>query len=321
MAALAMGLAALMVAPVVLADGGKTTYSGRAIGVSVHTAVLDAKFADTGELPPEGGVIYATVVTVNTDLAQAEVLMSVTMGFDQVAQSEVATADVVLLPGSTNQISADFVRARSTATCDGVSGDSDVVALKLGGQDVVVSGHPNQEVSVPGVLTLVINEQIDSSHDGTSAITVNALHLTLLGGNEVIVSSAHSDIRCGQETPRVKDFVTGGGFIEVPNGKANFGFVAGFKPGQSTMSGQLNYLDRVASIHLKATGITGYDGTGNSRTFSGDATVNGESGYTFSVTVADLGEPGKGSDTFSIRVSNGYRAEGRLGGGNIQLHA
>ena len=220
----------------------------------------------------------------------------------------------------TNEITAAFVRAHSVATCTGVSGESELVELRVGGQPIVVSSAPNQVIGVAGVFRLVINEQIDSSHDRTAAITVNALHLTLVTGDEVIVSSAHSDITCGQGAPVPKDFVTGGGFIETPDGKGNFGLVAGFKPGQPSLSGALNYLDHGAGIHVKASTVTGYRGEDRTRTFSGDATVNGESGFTYTVTVADFAEPGKGIDTFEIWVSTGYHASGRLAGGNIQLH-
>jgi hypothetical protein len=318
-------LAAILLSPYAIipanASGiSHTTYSGRAIGVSIHTAILDIKFADTGELPPQGGEIDATVLKVEHALVQAQVLLAVTMGFDKKAESEAATADVVLLPGTANQITAEFVRANSRATCDGASGGSEIASLKLGGQQIDVSGGPNQTVSVPGVFVLIINEQINSSNDKTKEITVNALHLKLATGEEVLLSSAHSDITCGENLNVPKDFVTGGGFINVNNGKADFGFVAGFKPGQSTVSGQLNYIDHAVGIHVKSLSIASYDGEGKTRMFSGEAMINGISGYTFVVTVTDNGEPGRGRDTFGIRLSNGYAASEVLAGGNIQLH-
>ncbi len=322
--ALVVSLAVSLLVPytIIPAFADATTFSGRAIGVSVDTAIVDLKLADTGELPPEGGVIDATVLTVNHELVQADVLLSVTTGFDSKAESEAATAEVILLPGTPNQITADFVRANSKATCGGISGDSEIVNLRLAGQQIEVSPGPNQTVSIPGVLTLIINEQIDSSNDKTNEIKVNALHLRLATGEEVIVSSARSDITCGEERKVPKDFVTGGGFINVDGGKANFGFVAGFKPNQDAISGQLNYIDHGARIHVKSIGITSYDGDvkTSTRTFSGQATINGESGFTFTVTVTDNGEPGRGADTFSIEISNGYTASGVLAGGNIQLH-
>ena len=315
-------IAVLLVMPIAVADGTRTTFSGRAFGVFVHTAFLNLKFADTGDLPAEGGEIDATVLTVNTDVARADVLLSITMGFDHRAQSDAAVADVTLLPGSPNQITAVFVSAKSVATCNGVSGSSELVNLMVGTTAIVVGTAPNQEVNVPGVLRLVINEQIDTSNGRTSSITVNALHLTLFTGDEVIVSSAHSDITCGSSgNPVPKDFMTGGGFIEVNGGKANFGFVAGLKPGKTTIGGQLNYLDHASGLKVKAETITAYDGTGSTtRRFSGDATVNGAAGYTFTVIASDVAEPGRGADTFSISLSNGYRASGTLAGGNIQLH-
>lgn len=300
----------------------QTTFSGRAIGVSIDTAIVDLKLADTGELPPEGGEIDATVLTISQDnLVEANVVLSVTMGFDSKAESEAATAQVVLLSGSANEITAEFVRANSVATCDGASGSSEIVNLRLAGQQIAVSGEPNQTVSVPGILTLVINEQIDSSTDETNEITVNALHLILATGEEVIVSSASSDITCKEDRVVPKDFVTGGGFINVDGGKANFGFVAGFKPHQDTVSGQFNYIDHMAGIHVKSVSITSYAGTGNTRTFSGEAKINGELGFTFTVIVTDNGEPGRNSDIFSIEISNGYNASGVLAGGNVQLHS
>ena len=305
-----------------------TTFSGRAFAVSVTTPLTGTvTLADTGQLSPQGGEKDATVLTVQTQQAQAEVLLSVTMGFGQHAESRAAVADVTLLPGDPNQIKADFLEAHSLATCTGVSGDSDIANLQVAGQQIIVSGQPNQTVSVPGVLTLVINEQTTSSSGGTNSITVNALHLTgvgLLNGIEVIVSSAHSDITCGVTPPPVsKDFMTGGGFIIVNGAHANFGFVAGFKPGQSIVSGQLNYIDHSSGNHVKSTSVTSYSGSEACRTFSGPGTVDGQS-VDFTVNACDNGQPGRGSDTFGIRLSNGYSASESasevLAGGNIQLH-
>src|SRR2546425_1152105 len=191
---LGMGLAiAILIAmPVAFADGTRTTYSGRAFGASVHVGPLDAKFADTCDLPAEGGEIDATTVTVHTDPAQAEVLLSVTMGFDEEAESEAATASVTLLPGSANEITAAFVRAHSVATCTGVFGESELVDLRLGGQPIVVSSAPNQVIGVAGGFTPLVNEQNGSSHHPTAAVTVNALPLAPLPGDEGVVFKSHN---------------------------------------------------------------------------------------------------------------------------------
>jgi hypothetical protein len=297
-----------------------TTFSGRAFAVSITIPPSQpVTFADTGQLPPQGGELDATVLSIQTDQAQAEVLLSVTMGFDQHAESQAAVADVTLLSGTPNQVSADFLEAHSLATCTGASGESNIANLKLAGQQIVVSGQPNQTVSVQGVLTLVINEQTTSSSGGTESITVNALDLTLFNGIQVIVSSAHSDINCGVSLSTPKDFMTGGGYITVNGGRDNFGFVAGLKPGQTTISGQLNYIDHSSGDHVKSIGMTSYSGSGVCRTFSGPGTANGQS-VTFTVNACDNAQPGIGSDTFGIQLSNNYCASGVLDGGNIKLH-
>lgn len=327
-----LGLALLAVGPEALACDGATCppdaqYSGRAIGVFAHftSGVPDLRVADTGDLPPEGGFIDATFASVSTPVVAATVFLSVTMGFDGVARSEVAAADVVLLPGSVFEIRADFARTHTRATCDGVWGNSEVVDLTVGGAGVPVTGAPNQVVSVPGAFTLVINEQESSSSNGCNSITVTALHLWVVPtGTEVVVSQAHSDITCvdgdgNPPEPQAKDFVTGGGFIWVGEEKGNFGFVAGYKPGRDDRSGNLNYIDHNDGMHVKATSVDTYGGSGNSRTFTGDATIDGVPGYTYTCYVEDYEEPGR-EDYFRLTLSTGYNAEGYLGGGNIQLH-
>src|SRR5712692_3437354 len=131
-----------------------TTFSGEAIGLSVTVATplipTTVKIADTGPLPPQGGERDATVLTVDAQSARADVLLSVTMGFDQTARSEASVADVTLLPGTLNQVTASFLRSQAVATCSGVSGSSELVKLKVAGKKITVSGQPDQQVSVPG---------------------------------------------------------------------------------------------------------------------------------------------------------------------------
>jgi len=128
-------------------------------------------------------------------------------------------------------------------------------------------------------------------------------------------SSATSTIQSPQ------DFVTGGGWIPVSGDKGSFGFVAGYKDHNTSPSGNLEYNDHGTGMQVKATDVLSYGGSGTTRTFSGDAEINGQAGFTYTVTVQDNAEPGAGQDTFSIQLSNGYSASGILGGGNIQIHA
>jgi hypothetical protein len=63
--------------------------------------------------------------------------------------------------------------------------------------------------------------------------------------------------------------------------------------------------------------ITDVSGSGDTVTLRG--TLKGRSGGSFTAVVTDRGEPGR-KDSFSLTTSTGLRAEGRLSGGNIQVH-
>jgi hypothetical protein len=118
------------------------------------------------------------------------------------------------------------------------------------------------------------------------------------------------------------DKVTGGGYIKVGRGNANFGVGAGIRNG--TPRGHLTYIDQTTGMKVKGTAVTAYiDIDAKTRRIGGTAKVNGESGFTYQVDVADNGEPGR-NDSFAIRISDAsgfsYGASGKLAGGNIQLH-
>src|SRR5262245_733256 len=124
---------------------------------------------------------------------------------------------------------------------------------------------------------------------------------------------------CGIAAAQATDSVTGGGFINptASGGNGSFGFVA---RNPTAPEGQVNYVDHGIGMHVHSTSITSYTIVdANTRQITGTCTINGVPGFTFVVTVADNGEPGR-LDTFGITLSNGYIANDRLAGGNIQLH-
>ena len=139
------------------------------------------------------------------------------------------------------------------------------------------------------------------------------------------------------------DFVTGGGFIvgssgppvsSLPAGaRANFGVGGGVKNG--AFWGHLEYNDHSTNppMQVHGTGVTGYfqgPNGPNDRIITGTARVNGVDGFTYSVEVNDIMEPGRGADQFTIELFNPaatdvYHAGFEYGdreiqGGNIQLH-
>ena len=59
---------------------------------------------------------------------------------------------------------------------------------------------------------------------------------------------------------------------------------------------------------------------GTQASIFGKATIDGSGSFDYQIDVQDLGEPGS-SDTYRIRLSNGYDSgEQVLGGGNVQIH-
>jgi hypothetical protein len=90
-------------------------------------------------------------------------LTSSSLGLGQQAESQAATGDLVLLPGTPAEVNSDFAMSSAVATCDGAFGDAEIGNLVAGGQTISVTGDPNQEFSIPGVLDLVINEQTSPS--------------------------------------------------------------------------------------------------------------------------------------------------------------
>jgi hypothetical protein len=132
----------------------------------------------------------------------------------------------------------------------------------------------------------------------------------------------HFTRQIGGPTGLLRPIVTGGGFIGSSASEKNFGFnVQGDLAGP--WSGHVNYLDKIADLHLKADTFTSVLVQGNRVTFSGRGSVQtaaGTSQVTFTIVATDNGEPGTGNDTFSITLSTGYSASGTLGGGNIKQH-
>ncbi len=183
----------------------QTTYGGRAYGIFVDVptmGVTNVLVSDTGQLPAAGGQLTSEVLNAVVTgppilfipIANADVLTDTTQGGSNQAQSVALATGVVLLADHAARITASVVRAQSNAACVWTVGSSTVLNLTFGGSAVTVTGAPNQVVTIPGVATLTINEQISSTDSNTASMTVNALHLRLITGDEIIVSHAESSV-------------------------------------------------------------------------------------------------------------------------------
>jgi hypothetical protein len=278
---------------------------------------------EAGPLPSTGGADEKSLIEANVPgVLTAEVLHASTVAQGNRSTSEASVAEVSVTAGG-NSVSAGFLMARAEAKCTGgtasVSGSSEIARLVINDQTIVVSGAPNQTITLPNG-RVIINEQQSGSGD----ITVNALHVIVDGIADVVIASAHADITCPTTPPpppaTCADFITGGGWIDTPSGaRANFAVAGGVKSG--AFWGHLNYIDHGPNgPKVKGTGVTGYtviDAT--TRRIDGTAEIDGQPGFTYRVDVADEGEPGR-DDRFDLHLSNGYAATGQLPGGNLQLH-
>jgi len=318
-------LLSLLSWPAQSASANDTAFSGEATVVQATVLGLSPiVLSDTGALDSTGGAKEASLLNASVPgLLTAEVLHASTVGQGQRSSSEASVLDVTLTVGG-NTISAGLLRARATAECHNgtasVSGSSEIVDLVVNGQAVVVSGQPNQTISLP-VGRVIINEQQSSVSGNTGDITVNALHVVVPEIADVVISSAHADITCGGKSvcSAGTDFVTGGGWITTPSdAKGTFGVAGGMKNG--ALWGHLTYIDHGTGLKVKGTGVTAYTVlTETMRAIDGTAEIDGQAG-TYRVWVDDKGEPGR-NDTFKITLSNGYSAGTvYLQGGNIQLH-
>jgi hypothetical protein len=184
---------------------------------------------------------------------------------------------------------------------------------------VTVTGAANQVVSLPDG-ELVINERNTTLSGDTGSITINAMHLTVTDGTDLLVASSRAGVTSGSAScSSGRQPTSGGGWIIAPTtGKGTFGL-----SGRATNTGYTGHV--VYTDHGTGTKVHGpvtfYQELGNGALLQGPATVNGSPSGNFTVQVQDNGEPGT-TDTFSISTDGAppQQAGGTLQGGNIQFH-
>lgn len=188
--------AILAFGPVASVAQATTTFSGEAVALRASAVGISLALADTGALHSSGGNLKTSLASVNVlGLASSDTLSSSSSGSGSTSQSQSTVESLSLLGGL---IAADLVKSNSSATCSGTtastSGNAELVGLTAAGQSIVVS-NPNLAISLPGGISLVVNEQTSSSGGNSGSITVNALHVT--GPSiDIVVASARSGITC-----------------------------------------------------------------------------------------------------------------------------
>jgi len=176
-------------------------YQGRAFGASSNLpAARGAPLCDTGELPAAGGAISSSLPGGWSDpFVRARVMVSLARGAGPRAESFATLSSVTVLPGHPAEVHADMVRAQCEVGCSRARGSVVIVGLAFGGVPIPVTGEAGQMVVLPGIGRLVINEQQVTSD--RKAIIVNAVHLFLPDGEEVILSSARCGLDCATAVP------------------------------------------------------------------------------------------------------------------------
>ncbi|HLJ86694.1 MAG TPA: choice-of-anchor P family protein [Candidatus Angelobacter sp.] len=293
------------------------TFSGQATAVNADVLGVVTTIGDTGPLPPAGGTLSDSLATISVPgLLTAGTAFSSAIGAANQSQS---TSSIAALDLSVTTllhiITAGAIQTTATALCTNgtpsVSGNTSIAALTLLGAPVIVTGAPNQTITLPlGLGSLVINEQISTAN----SITVNALHLTITAIADIIISHSEADINCGGTPPPpgcTGDAMTGTGGIPgtVSGKKSDYGFFAGILNGNPF--GNFAYDDLGTGLKVRSSAITAYtvDSISN-RTFSGPATVNGVTGFTFVVIAGDV-DPTTNPhlvDTLDLTVKNGAGA-------------
>ena len=172
------------------------TVSGQA--KAVQTSVVDplggtttTVLADTGPLIGPADARHASDQTGSvTSVLGANTLHAAAISWPDLVRSEASVAALSVTIAGT-AVGADFVMARASAV-RGLAGTAmvNVDGLVINGSSVVVSGDPNQTVTIPGG-QVVINEQ----PPGSMGTVVNALHIALTGVADVIVASATARVQ------------------------------------------------------------------------------------------------------------------------------
>jgi hypothetical protein len=162
------------------------TGSGSAFGVQVRSLLVNVGPTPTVSQSGPGsqtatlasvsvlGLVSANGLTVSTQVGP---------GVTVASSADLAHLNLVL-----GAVVVDTIHATCTANAGGASGSTTIAKLVVAGQTLTnISPAPNMRIAVPGVGQLVLNEQTQPT---STSITVNALHLSVTGGTEIIVSQA-----------------------------------------------------------------------------------------------------------------------------------
>ena len=211
------GAIAAVVASIALAGAVPASAApgdGSAYGVNVNVTLLGQPAVKLGPLAASNtnGPTTNTTVSANVPGVLTTGVITTSAVRDDnsgsvTSKASVANVALPLLQAAVGNVGATTIEADCTATQAGVTGNSTLAGLNLGTLGTVAANPAaNTQLAVNvgplHIATLILNEQIKNP-DGS--LTVNALHLKLLGGTglgalgsgDLILSSA----TCGPAAP------------------------------------------------------------------------------------------------------------------------
>jgi hypothetical protein len=310
-----------------IGSANSATYGGEATGAIVTVTATGTQIrAASGSVSISGGAADAALAvgdipgssTGGVVSLAASALHSAVVGTGGTTRAE-GSMGAIGLTVSGNQISTDFLMARSNANCGPtVGGSSQLVNLVINGQSITVTGEPNQTFTLSNG-SVIINQQEQTIGATSGELSVRALrvltHDTVTGQPvaDVALGTAIARIDCEGGSSPGEEWISGGGWIQGGT-RATFGFIAG--PSGTPNRGHLTIKDHDNGQTFHGTVIeqlTVCNGTGASEFTARDQNT----GQSVHVVATDNGEP---ANNESITFTVDYNNTGTLLGGNNQAH-
>ncbi len=176
------------------------TYVGEAVVAKASVlGLVNVAIEDTGALPSTGGSLSTELLHASVpSLLNLDLLSASTNGANSQTNSAASVADVTVSALGI-YISASVLNSNAAASCTTATGSSTILGLTVNGLSIDVTGAPNQTIPLI-VGSLIINEQISSITTSPTLnagdMLVNALHLSVDGIADVVVSSSHAGVKC-----------------------------------------------------------------------------------------------------------------------------
>jgi len=187
-------------------------YSGRATGFNGTLTAAGAKktlvLADVA-MACTGTAREETVSTVSNPLplgVAAKTVTAYTIGRDDVAATHSGMEELHINLADGFTLDATGLQSRSEVRCDESTfritkdGGSEVGSLTINGERYAYSGAPNETYEIPGVATVIVNEQLNPT---SKELIVNALHIKVADPSypaygDIVVAHSRSKLTCSR---------------------------------------------------------------------------------------------------------------------------